>query len=78
MTAQGFNAQQPAQPVKVTTYPAVQLAVHPQPGGGCVLVATTPHGEQIIFPMNDECALTIGKALLAPRVTLPGDGPRIT
>jgi hypothetical protein len=68
-----MSAQQQPQPVKVTTYPAVQLAVHPQPGGGCVLVATTPHGEQIVFPMNDRSAQIIGKALLAPRVTLPGD-----
>lgn len=65
----------PQQPVKVTTYPAVQLQVVSQPaGGGCVLIATTPHGEQIVFPMSQECAQTIGKALLAPRVSLPGDG----
>ena len=71
----GLNSHQPAQPVKVTTYPAVRLAVHPQPGGGgCILVATTPHGEQIVFPMNERSAQIIGKALLAPRVTLPGDG----
>jgi hypothetical protein len=75
MTAPDLNARQP-QPVKVTTYPVVQLQVVPQPGGGCILVATTPHGEQIVFPMDERSAQIIGKALLAPRVSLPGDGRR--
>lgn len=67
----GHFTERPSAPVKQTTYVGVQISVQGGADGSRALIVNAP-GETLVFPMDSNAARTIGGALIAPGVELPG------